>query len=193
MRIIAGKYKGRNIVAPKGREVRPTSDRVREAMFSSINSIYGQLDGANVLDAFAGSGAFGLECLSRGANQVIFCEKNFKTFQNLKDNVQSLNIADVDAICINADNQKFNFSRLTNDNKFNLAFFDPPYKYDSECVINIVNNLKSNNSIGDNFLIIYEHDQNNSLQKFEELEVVCTKTYGDTSVDYAKLAGGHNE
>ncbi|MDR2721456.1 MAG: RsmD family RNA methyltransferase, partial [Coriobacteriaceae bacterium] len=76
MRIVAGEYKGRVLKAPSGQTARPTTDRVREALMSVLISARGTLDGAVVLDAFAGSGALGLEALSRGAAHVSFCEKN---------------------------------------------------------------------------------------------------------------------
>jgi 16S rRNA (guanine966-N2)-methyltransferase len=96
MRIVGGKHRGRRIEAPPGLDVRPTSDRAREALFNIL--IHGHLaidgtsplPGARVLDAFAGSGAFGLEALSRGAAQALFIEKDAKACAAIRANAQSL-------------------------------------------------------------------------------------------------------
>lgn len=87
MRIIAGEWRGRQIVAPAGDSVRPTLDRVREAWMSMVHT---QLPEARVLDLFAGSGALGLEALSRGASHVDFVESDPRTFRVLQENVRSL-------------------------------------------------------------------------------------------------------
>ena len=90
MRIIAGVHRGRAIQAPKGTGTRPTVDRVRESLMSAINSARGGFEGASVLDAFAGSGALGLEALSRGAVSAVFCERDGNAFRTLCANCRSL-------------------------------------------------------------------------------------------------------
>ncbi|HAT36119.1 MAG TPA: 16S rRNA (guanine(966)-N(2))-methyltransferase RsmD, partial [Rhodospirillaceae bacterium] len=92
MRVVAGKYKGRTLLAPAGRDVRPTGDRVREAMFNLLaHGDYGNggrpvLEGASVLDAFAGSGALGFEAISRGASRCVFMEITASTIDTLRKN-----------------------------------------------------------------------------------------------------------
>lgn len=81
MRIVAGKYRGKKLIAPEGLDVRPTSDRAREAIFNILYSAIGGVQDKKVLDVFAGTGAFGLEALSRGAQKVCFIDKNIKTLQ----------------------------------------------------------------------------------------------------------------
>src|SRR4051794_4968213 len=89
-RIIAGKYGGRRIQTPKGSGTRPTSDRVREALFSSLESELGGFDDLVVLDLFAGSGALGLEALSRGAEQATFVESDARAAAVVKANLKDL-------------------------------------------------------------------------------------------------------
>ena len=97
MWIIAGEFRGRTLKAPKGEGTRPTTDRVREAMMSTVHSARGGFDDAVVLDAFAGSGALGLEALSRGARSVQFCERGGEALRALNANVRLLGLDARDA------------------------------------------------------------------------------------------------
>src|SRR5271169_6557985 len=90
VRVIAGRYGGRRLVVPSGRLVRPTADRVREALFS----ILGDLDGASVLDLFAGSGALGLEALSRGAEHAVLVERAAPAWAAIEANIAALGVPD---------------------------------------------------------------------------------------------------
>lgn len=93
MRIIAGEFRGRPLKSLKGDATRPTTDRVREALMSSLVSARGTLEGARVLDAFAGSGALGLETLSRGAAHVMFCEQGKEAARVVEGNISSLKLS----------------------------------------------------------------------------------------------------
>jgi 16S rRNA (guanine966-N2)-methyltransferase len=121
MRIVAGKWRGRRIEAPPGRDVRPTLDRVREAWMSIL-----QLDipGARVLDLFAGSGALGLEALSRGAVSVDFVEKDVRTVRILRKNIEVLD-AEAQTTIERAD--ALQFASELGDHAYDIAFADPPY------------------------------------------------------------------
>jgi 16S rRNA (guanine966-N2)-methyltransferase len=121
MRIIAGEWRGRTILAPEGREVRPTTDRVREAWMSALGST---MVDARVLDLFAGSGALGLETLSRGAREVVFVENLKKSLDVLGKNIASLG-ADVRTKVVRKDVSRF-LDTLP-DFAFDLALADPPY------------------------------------------------------------------
>ncbi|KQM99843.1 MULTISPECIES: 16S rRNA (guanine(966)-N(2))-methyltransferase RsmD [Sphingomonas] len=92
MRIIAGQYRGRQIVAPKGDATRPTADRMREALFSMLTSRVGSFEGLAVADLFAGSGALGIEALSRGAGSCLFVEQDKPALDALKGNLAKLGI-----------------------------------------------------------------------------------------------------
>ena len=121
MRIVAGTWGGRTIQAPPGRGTRPTTDRVREAWMSTVAP---ELPGARVLDLFAGSGALGLEALSRGASHCTFVEQDGKALAALKANVQALDAADrVDVFRTDA----LKFAAALEPGAFDVAFADPPY------------------------------------------------------------------
>lgn len=121
MRIIAGRWRGRRIAAPPGKDVRPTLDRVREAWMSIVQPY---LVGAEVADLFAGSGALGLEALSRGAAAAHFVERHAKTFAVLQQNVETLG-AGASAVLHRQD--VFTFLRGAGEGEFDIAFADPPY------------------------------------------------------------------
>lgn len=121
MRIIGGVWSGRRIEAPRGRRVRPTADRVREAWMSALG---GSLQGLRVLDLFAGSGALGLECLSRGAEEVVFVERSRRSIEVLERNVAALGAGERSSV-VRADALKY-VARL-GGGAFDVALADPPY------------------------------------------------------------------
>ena len=122
MRIITGTLKGRRLVAPPGQSVRPTSDRLRETLFNVLGD---SIVGARVLDAFAGTGAIGIEALSRGAVHATFVESDPRVIRVLSENVRACGVADACAI-IRAD-----FLRLRRSaGHFELTLLDPPYDID---------------------------------------------------------------
>ena len=122
MRIVAGEWRGRRIVAPDDDRVRPTADRVREAWMSILGR---EIVGAKVLDLFAGSGALGLEALSRGAAVAEFVEINPRSLKALRANAETLG-AGTAAIIHRADALRFASGLRPAD--FDIAFADPPYK-----------------------------------------------------------------
>ena len=124
MRIVAGKLRGRTIAAPPGDLVRPTSDRVREAVFNVLVHGDAEIEGARVLDAFAGSGALGLEALSRGAEHAVFVEQAPAALAVLRANLQSLG-AGARAEVVRTDAVKF--AQSLPAEAFDVAFADPPY------------------------------------------------------------------
>lgn len=121
MRIVAGQWKGRRISAPPGTQVRPTLDRVREAWMSIL-----QLDipGAKVLDLYSGSGALGLEALSRGAASAEFVENSSSSIAALKENIDALGANDLARV---HRMQALQFVKSLANNSFDLTFADPPY------------------------------------------------------------------
>ena len=120
MRIITGRLKGRRLKAPDGMDVRPTSDRLRETLF---NVLAGTLEGARVLDAFAGTGAIGLEAWSRGAASVTFVEQNDRALKTLKENVDHCGIGDA-CVIIRGDFRTVPIAPPL----FDLVVLDPPYR-----------------------------------------------------------------
>ncbi|MFC3052455.1 16S rRNA (guanine(966)-N(2))-methyltransferase RsmD [Kordiimonas pumila] len=122
-RIIAGTLKGRNLVVPAGRDVRPTTDRMRERIFSMLlHGRYPDMKGANVLDLYAGTGALGLEALSRGAARAVFVENARASIAAIKENIKTLRVEDETEV------RALNASLLpTSQMPFDIIFMDPPY------------------------------------------------------------------
>ena len=122
MRIVAGSRKGARIFAPRGADTRPTSDRVREATFNLV----GPVDGAEVLDLFAGSGAMGLEALSRGAARVTFVEADHAAARTIVRNLDKLRLAD--ATVLREDAARRLVADAASGRRYDLVLIDPPYR-----------------------------------------------------------------
>jgi 16S rRNA (guanine966-N2)-methyltransferase len=137
MRIIAGSRKGARIFAPKGRETRPTADRVREAAFNLIGP--DRADGATVLDLFAGSGAMGLEALSRGAAHATFVENDREACRTINRNLDKLGLAGATVLCQDA------LTALRADvraaTRYDLVLVDPPYRRFSSLQSDLIEHL----------------------------------------------------
>jgi 16S rRNA (guanine966-N2)-methyltransferase len=125
MRVVGGRLKGRNIAAPTSRDIRPTADRLRESVFNILMHAYGNpIDGARVLDLFAGTGALGIEAVSRGAAFVLFVDNGAEARALLRNNVEALSLGGVTKV----------YRRDAADlgpahpvEPFSVAFLDPPY------------------------------------------------------------------
>jgi 16S rRNA (guanine966-N2)-methyltransferase len=138
MRIVAGSFKGRRLAAPRGRDVRPTADRVREALFS----ILGDVDGEVVLDLFAGTGALGLEALSRGAASATFVELDRSAHEVVRRNIDAtVTGSGQDATLIKGDASRVVRSLALAGERFDLVFFDPPYDRTGELVAAVAADL----------------------------------------------------
>ena len=124
MRVISGRLGGRRIDAPPGNDTRPTSDRVREALFSAL----GDVDGARALDLFAGSGALGVEALSRGAASAVFVEKDWRAAKVVAANLRALDLAAPDAILRRRDALAALRDAREASESYDLVFLDPPYR-----------------------------------------------------------------
>jgi len=180
MRIIGGEYKSRSIAMPSGVEMRPTQDKVREALFR----ILGDITGKKVLELFAGSGAFGIEAISRGAASVTFVDNNFRCVQTIKSNLESLgvpkpkyNIIKGNALSIP---EKF-LAPAWESCKFDIVFLDPPYYRDmaKKCLINI----DSCDIVAPVGLVIVEHFKKDALgAELERLVFIDERRYGDTVI-----------
>jgi 16S rRNA (guanine966-N2)-methyltransferase len=129
MRVIAGEYRGRRLAAPAGRTTRPTPERVREAVFSALESRLGgpgALGGTRVLDLFAGSGALGIEALSRGASQAVFAERDAAALGGLRQNLATLELEDRARI-LPGDAARALAVLGRAQERFDAVFLDPPY------------------------------------------------------------------
>lgn len=191
MRIIAGEFRGRPLTAPKGRDTRPTTDRVRESLMSMLFSARGTFEGARVLDAFAGSGALGLEALSRGAAEVCFVEQDSKTAALVKRNAEVLGVS-ASAMCVlTGDSYKVGM-RLAGMH-FDLVFLDPPYAYEPNEVLGLVASLRDAGIVEADALVSYEYDTKNATLVEEaaqrcELTSVKRKAFGDTTIEVFRVS-----
>jgi 16S rRNA (guanine966-N2)-methyltransferase len=124
MRVVAGSAGGLRLVAPAGQQTRPTSDRVREATFNALGSL-GAIEGAAVLDLFAGSGAMGIEALSRGAARATFVDADERARRAVRENLERTHLADR-ATVVASDAAAF---LASSTERFDLAVLDPPYAW----------------------------------------------------------------
>ena len=163
---------------PRGLEVRPTADRVREALFSSLGS---RVHEAQVLDLFAGSGSLGLEALSRGAASVVFVERSAKVQKVLRRNIEDLGF-DAQARVIPGDATAALRLLDTEKARFHLVFCDPPYK--GPLLSQGLTSIESGNLLADNALIVAEHPKNQPPSVPQGLQISATKTYGATDLSF---------
>jgi 16S rRNA (guanine966-N2)-methyltransferase len=168
VRVVAGAFKGRRLQAPRGARTRPTADRVREALFS----ILGDLEGARVLDLYAGSGALGIEALSRGAESALFVERDPRAVAAIERNLAAVG---VDATVVRTDALRF-LDRA--EGSFDLVFCDPPYDSASRLGVPLAERLPA--LTPDDARIVTESDKRNPLEL--PLPLLSERVYGDTRI-----------
>jgi 16S rRNA (guanine(966)-N(2))-methyltransferase RsmD len=169
VRIVAGRWGGRRLVAPAGRDTRPTSDRVREALFS----ILGPLDGVRVLDLFAGSGALGLEALSRGAASATLVERAPAALKALRANAEALG---ADVRIVTTDARAFLRSAAREHAQYDLAFLDPPYA----SAAGLGRELSLEPVLAPDARVVVESDRRAPLEL--EIPLIDERRYGDTLI-----------
>jgi 16S rRNA (guanine(966)-N(2))-methyltransferase RsmD len=163
VRIIAGSHRGQRIAAPKGRDTRPTSDRVRENAFNLI----GPVDDAEVLDLFAGSGALGLEALSRGAASATFVESDRDACRTINANLDKLKLRGI-VLCQDV------LRALAGDRRaYDLVLCDPPYDYDPTRLAPHLARL-----VSDDGVLVYESSGREDPPEFPGLEQRTSRKYG---------------
>lgn len=186
MRVIAGEFKGRPLKAPTGNITRPTTDRVRESLMSALVSVRGGFKGAFVLDAFAGSGALGIEALSRGAAHATFCEKDAGVFRVLRDNIATLKLPSARASLFHADTLKTLPVKI--GSAFDLVFLDPPYVLAPSDIWAFMQKLAGQGYLAPGALVVYEHGKKDAISECGAFnsqlwDTVLSKQYGDTVID----------
>ena len=190
MRIVAGRFGGRRLQAPEGEKTRPTSDRMREAIASMVLSEMGlDLGGTSVLDAFAGSGAVGLELLSRGAEHVTFLERDRRARQVIQRNVSELGLGKGDYAIVGGDTFALAERGGLAGAPFDIVFMDPPYAVAPEALTGLVERLLASGDAREGALVVYERAGNApglGLQVGREIRV---RGHGNTAVELWRLAG----
>lgn len=178
MRITGGILCGRRIAVPK-KGVRPTKDRVRESLFAMLSD---NLRDARVLDIFAGSGSLGLEAVSRGAKEVCWVERDRRTFQTLKQNVNLLT-ADQACTCRCVCNEALRFIKAASPDSYSLVFADPPYGDNIEDLLeNILSALDKSGCIAQGGMVIYEMGSSKQVKLSSPWRVLRDKKWGETRV-----------
>lgn len=175
MRVIAGKMRGTNLENPKDRRVRPTTDRIKEDLF---NIIMPYIPNSLFLDLFSGSGAIGIEAISRGCKKSIFVDNNMDSFRLIKKNIKKTKCIEQSTV-IKKD--AISFVNTTKD-KFDVIFLDPPYNY--EKLKNLIENVVKCDILCKDGILIVEHDKNIPLEPVEKLVNIKTKSYSLTSIDF---------
>ncbi|MBO5926775.1 MAG: 16S rRNA (guanine(966)-N(2))-methyltransferase RsmD [Clostridia bacterium] len=173
MRIISGKHKGKKLKEFSGSDVRPTSDKAREALFSIL---FNKVIGAQFLDLCSGTGAVGLEALSRGASSVTFVDKSKDSNKICDFNLKSIKES---ADIINCD--IFSFLSSTSK-KFDIIFFDPPYSFDD--INGVLKLVKEREILKPNGIFIYERVKERESIIASGFDLIKTKKYGIAVFDF---------
>jgi len=197
MRIISGKYKGRRIRLASEKTTRPTTDMVREAWASTLVTLVpgGSFDGLRVLDAFAGSGALGLELLSRGAEHCLFLENDKRAFGVLRENIAALELSEQAASAALLDSLSPKLPAFFKTlGSFDLVVLDPPYSLSLKRVQGLLANLAKAGLLREQTTISYEHAEAQKsgmdglvLPKTPHpliVRLVKSKKYGTINLDY---------
>lgn len=181
MRIISGKARGTKLYTLEGENTRPTLDRVKESLFSIIQN---NLQDAIVIDLFSGSGALGLECLSRGAKKAYLCDKSPMAIEIIKKNIQKTHMNN-NTIVLNIDYKK-SIERINEE--ADIIFIDPPYK--SNIATNAIEIITNKKILRRNGIIVLETDDEKreieQLKNNIEIEMFDFRTYGRVKLIFLK-------
>src|SRR5262249_19263022 len=184
MRIIAGRFRSRQLKSLKGLALRPTSDRLRETLFNVLADL---VPGSRFIDLFAGTGAVGIEALSRGAREVIFVEKHPPAVALIRKNLESLDVRDQFRVLAQDGVQALDrlaAEPATPHSHLDLVFFDPPYADEAQYV-NILSLLGKSSLLADGAVVIAEHLRALDLpESFGKLERVRVLRQGDAALSF---------
>lgn len=189
MRVVGGIWKGHTLEAPQGRSVtRPTTDRVREALASMMESAFGlDLSGRHVLDAFGGSGAFGIEMLSRGMEEATFIDQDRKAAARIKRNLAAVGAGREQAHVISSATATAIARGSLPGAPFDAVFLDPPYKMPAEEVAALVDQARKQGMLKEGCLVLYERSATGDALPLVGAELLKSKRYGSTAVELWKI------
>ena len=188
MRVIAGRWRGRRLEAPPGRSTRPTSDRVREAVFSAVDSRLGGWEDVRAADLYAGSGALGIEALSRGASHVVFVESDRTAAGHIRRNLSSLGVTEDRATVLRARVEATPPAAIA-PRPVSLLFADPPYRIDAAEVTRVLLLLAEAGAMRAGTLVVYEHAAGTTPVWPAGFLAEEPRMYGDTAVSFARYEG----
>jgi 16S rRNA (guanine966-N2)-methyltransferase len=185
MRVIAGEYRGRPLKPLKGDNTRPTTDRVKESLMSSLSSALGGFEGVRVLDAFAGSGQLGIEALSRGASHAVFCEQQGAAARVVQANLAACKVDRSRYRVLSTDT--FKVERVAPCGPYDLVFLDPPYAIEASRVFAWIAAMDAAGAFGADCVLSYEFAKRDAAAVSTEVDAlewreVSSRTYGDTAI-----------
>jgi len=189
MRIISGKFKNKKLHFPENLKTRPLKDSVRENIFNILihsNNIDTKIKSSSVLDLYAGTGSFGLECISREASKVFFVENDSGALINLKKNIKNLN-SENRAILLSQDVSEF-FKNLTLElykKKFNIVFLDPPYE-NKKCV-EIIKIIKKKDILNKKHILVIHREINSERGIDKHVNIIENRIYGRSEIFFGKF------
>lgn len=176
MRVVAGKYRGKNLASPKDDRVRPTTTRIKETLF---NVLQGYSQEAVVLDLFAGSGALGIECISRGAKEVVFVDNNKDSIELVRKNLQGI---DGNFKVVNSDFSGVLRNAYVTGKKFDMIFVDPPYASGlGELALGLIFDL---DLLADGGVIVFEHGAEKTYEVSDKRYKQRTKKMGTVVAEF---------
>jgi 16S rRNA (guanine(966)-N(2))-methyltransferase RsmD len=183
MRVVGGTVKGHHLRAPKGTQTRPTSDKVRESIF---NILAGGFVDENVLDLYAGSGALGIEALSRGAEHTVFVERHAAACQTIRANLEHTRLTDrATVLCMSVERALHIL-----DTPFGLILLDPPYAQSD--LHGIMTTIGGARVIGNDTTVVFEHSPRFVVgERYAPLVLRRQRLYGDTVVSVFAIEGSN--
>ena len=184
-RIIGGTAGGRRLEVPKGSNTRPTSDRVREALFSAVESWCGSWQGLRFLDLYAGTGAVGLEAVSRGAEEALLVEHDRRTAELIRRNARSLGFDRVRVVTSSVST----FLAQADPVPYDVVFLDPPYPMGSDAVAADLALLTQRGWLAEEALVVVERAKRGGLPAWPAgISPVKERKYGETLLGYGRAA-----
>ncbi|MFE2550509.1 16S rRNA (guanine(966)-N(2))-methyltransferase RsmD [Streptomyces sp. NPDC059355] len=184
-RVIAGSAGGRRLTVPPGTGTRPTSDRMREGLFSTWESLHG-IDGARVLDLYAGSGAVGLEALSRGAAHALLVEPEAKAAKAIRDNIKALGLPGAE---FRAGKAEQIVAVPAGADPYDVVFLDPPYAVGHDDLGEILLTLRANGWLTDDALVTVERSTRSGAFPWPEgFGPLRSRKYGEGTLWYGRAA-----
>ena len=177
MRVTTGKYRGRKLIENKYDHIRPTADVVKQAVFNKLAFVV--LD-SRVLDLFCGTGALGIEAISRGASEVVFADKDPRSVALTKSNLKNLGVVEKHRV-ITGDYK--NVIKMLSGQNFDIIILDPPYQ--SGVYEDAIQKIYDSKLLSDDGIIVCEHNQKDEFN-FAPFKVVDEKVYGIKKISYLK-------
>ena len=185
-RVIAGSAGGRRLAVPAGRDTRPTSDRAREGLFSTVLALLGPLDGLRVADLYAGSGAVGLEALSRGAAHALLVESHPRAIKVIRRNAEALGLPGAVPRAEKAER----LVRTPPDEPYDLVFADPPYTVADASVTTLLEDLRHHGWAAPDALVVVERAARGPALRWPDgFEAERDRRYGEAMFWYGRAVG----